>query len=390
MRPIIVLGVLSLLCGCAMGQASSSGVGGGGEGGGDATGQGGGSDATGGGDATGQGGGSDAAGGGAASGGGAGGGIATGGGWAQGGGGGDIPDAGDCTPLSGTVTSLQKGTYCVVGDVIIPTGTTLEVPPGTTFIVMGRYHFGRDPSIPDREPSAIPGSGSLHAIGTAAEPIVFRGVTPNVGWYGIVISHTHDTVHLEHVTIRDTRKDDTNPSSRIWRRGGGLGSYVNAKGTIIRHCSFINNYGSSVAGALDINSHGSWPNAGVVEITDTLFEDNHCDCVSYSGSSTDLCGGGAIRFSHVGGDANLVKVERNTFRNNGALKTGSIDAYGGAIGGFDSSVILGPGNAFVDNQAGTGDGAISCAGQPRTGLIIKSVDPSVTFSGSAPDNGCGQ
>lgn len=89
---------------------------------------------------------------------------------------------------------------------------------------MGRFHFGRDPSIPDAEPPTIAGSGSIHAIGTAAEPIVFRGVTPDTGWYGIVVSHSHDTVHFEHVTIRDTRKDDTNTNSRIWRRGGALGS----------------------------------------------------------------------------------------------------------------------------------------------------------------------
>lgn len=327
--------------------------------------------------------------GGGVTGGGTGGGNVVGGG-AGGGGTGGTPDAGPCTPLSGVVTTLAKGTYCVTGDVIIPTGTTLDVPAGTTFIVMGRYHFGRDPSWPDQEPPAIAGSGSLHAIGTAAEPIVFRGVTPDVGWYGIVISHSHDTVHLEHVTIRDTRKDDSDPSSRIWRRGGALGSYVNVKGTILRHCTFLNNYASTVAGAVDLNSHGTWPNEGKIEITDSRFEDNRCDCVSYSGSSTDLCGGGAIRFSHIGGDANLVKLERNTFVGNEARKTGSILAYGGAIGGFDSSLLLGPGNVFTGNRAGTNDGAISCAGQPQVGLVIDGVHPSITFSGNTPNNGCGK
>ena len=181
-------------------------------------------------------------------------------------------DAGPCVPLKGTLTTIAKGTYCVTGDVIVPTGVTLDIPAGTTFIVMGRFHFGRDPAIPDAEPPSIPGSGSIHAIGTAAEPIIFRGATVNTGWYGIVVSHSHDTVHFEYVTIRDTYKNDTNPSSRIWKRGGGLGSYVNARGTILRHCTFINNRASSVAGALDINGHGQWPNAGPVEITDTVFE----------------------------------------------------------------------------------------------------------------------
>ena len=300
------------------------------------------------------------------------------------------PDAGPCTALSGTVTSLTKGTYCVTGDVIVPTGVTLEIPAGTTFIVMGRYHFGRDPSIADAEPPTIPGSGSIHAIGTAAEPIVFRGATPTTAWFGIVVSHSHDTVHFEYVTIRDTYKDDRTPGSRIWRRGGGLGSYVNARGTIIRHCTFINNRAFSVAGALDINSHGQWPNAGPVEITDSVFEDNYCECGSYSFSSIDLCGGGAIRLSHIGGDANLVKIQRNVFRNNESRRTGAIEAYGGAIGGFDDGVIIGPGNVFDGNEAGTGDGAISCNHQPNVGPIIKSVDPTVSFTSNLPDNGCGR
>lgn len=300
------------------------------------------------------------------------------------------PDAGPCTPLSGVVTALTKGHYCVTGDVIIPTGVTLRVPAGTTFTVMGRYHFGRDPSWIDAEPPTIAGSGSLHAIGTAAEPIVFRGVTPDVGWYGIVISHSHDTVHLEYVTLRDTLKDDTNPSSRIWKRGGGLNSYVNARGTIIRHCTFLNNRARSIAGALAINGHGSWPNAGPVEITDSVFEDNRCECRVYSGSSTDFCGGGAIRFSHVGGDANLVKLQRNVFRRNAALRLATIDAYGGAIGGFDDGLIIGPGNVFEQNSAATADGAITCNGQSHLGTIIDAVDPTVVFSGNTPDNGCGR
>ncbi len=302
------------------------------------------------------------------------------------------PDAGvppGCPSLFGTLTSITAGTWCVTGDVIIPHGTTLVVPPGTTFIFMGRFHFGRDPAKPDSEPPAIVGSGSLHAIGTQAQPIVFRGATPTTGWFGIVIDHSDDTVHLEWVTIRDTHKDDPNPSSRIWIRGGALGSYVNAKGTIIRHSTFVNNHTASVAGALDINGHGSWPNAGPVEITDSLFEDNWCDCVRYSYSSTDLCGGGAIRLSHVGGDASLVKIQRNVFKNNRSLRTGSIDAYGGAIGGFDSAVIIGPGNVFQNNHADTGDGALSCSHRASLGTIITAVDPSVTFSGNTPDTGCG-
>lgn len=68
---------------------------------------------------------------------------------------------------------------------------------------------------------------------------------------------------------------------------------------------------------------------------------------------------------------------------------GEPNAYGGAIGGFDSSIIIGPGNVFTDNRAGSGDGAISCTHRAAVGTIIDGVDPSVTFQGNSPDNGCG-
>jgi len=284
------------------------------------------------------------------------------------------------------VTSLDAGTYCVEGDVIVPAGTLLDIPPGTTFVFEGRYHFGRDPSLPDTE-SAV--SGGIRAVGTADKPIVFQGRTAETGWFGIIVSHSDQPVHFEYVTIRDTYKDDRDPNSRIWRRGGGLNSYVNNAGTIIRHCTFINNRAWSIAGALAINSHGQWPDAGPVEITDSVFEHNLCECGVYSGSDTDLCGGGAIRFSHVGGDAALVKIENNVFRYNEARKTAEDDAYGGAIGGFDDSIILGPGNVFEGNVATTRDGAISCGAQTGLGSIIDAVDESVQFLDNSPDNGCG-
>ncbi len=64
------------------------------------------------------------------------------------------PDAGSCIELKGTVSTLARGTYCVTGDVIIPTGVTLDIPAGTTFIVKGRFHFGRDMLARQKSPSS--------------------------------------------------------------------------------------------------------------------------------------------------------------------------------------------------------------------------------------------
>lgn len=295
-----------------------------------------------------------------------------------------------CVDLQGTVSTITRGTYCVVGDVIIPSGVTLDVPPGTTFIVKGKFHFGRDPAMPDLEPPAIMGSGALRAVGTAEEPIIFRGETPETGWFGIGLSHAQDVIHLEYVTIADTNKGDPSRISRIWRVGGGLNSYMNSKGTILRHCTFTNNRALSAGGAVEIFGHGVWPDQGKVEITDTLFENNSCECGLYFGNVNDKCGGGALRLSRVGGSADLVKIERNTFRGNSAKSAGAMTpAFGGAIAGAQSGVLLGAGNVFENNEAASGDGAISCNNEPMLGRVIKEVDPSVTFSNNRPGNGCG-
>ena len=299
-------------------------------------------------------------------------------------------DAGGCLPLEGTVTTLARGTYCVTGDVIIPSEVTLDIPAGTTFIVMGRYHFGRDPALPDYEPPLIRGSGSIRAIGTAAEPIIFRGESATTGWFGLTVSHADAPVQLEYVTISDTYKDDHSQDSRIWRRGGALNSYLNKKGTLIRHCTFTNNRAYSVGGAVEIYGHGQWPDEAPVEITDSRFEGNSSECGVYRPSSSDLCGGGALRLTQVSGNGELVKLQGNVFRDNKARRTAEIDAFGGAIGGAQTSVTLGAGNVFEGNHADTGDGAVSCNHLPASGSIIKEIDPSATFISNLPDNGCGR
>lgn len=286
--------------------------------------------------------------------------------------------------LQGVVTTLAKGNYCVVGDVIIPPNTTLDIPAGTTFTVKGRFHFGRDPAMPDYEPPMITGSGAIRAIGTAEEPIVFRGETPDTGWFGIAVSHASDVIQLEYVTISDTKKDDPSTFSRIWRVGGALNSYMNKKGTILRHCTFTNNRVVSAGGAVEIFGHGQWPDAAPVEITDNTFENNSCECSVYSTNANDTCGGGALRLTQVSGNATLVKIEGNTFRNNSA-KVG----FGGGLGGSQSGVTLGAGNVFEGNEAAAG-GAISCNNEPMLGKVIDELDPSVTFTGNRPDIGCGR
>ena len=141
---------------------------------------------------------------------------------------------------------------------------------------------------------------------------------------------------------------------------------------------------------MEVNGHGQWPDEGLIEVTDTTFEGNVAECSVYGATANDLCGGGGLRLSRVSGNDVLVKIQNNTFRNNEAKALSTVESFGGALSGSQSSVILGPGNVFEGNSAATGDGAISCNHEPMLGRVVSEIDPSVTFSGNRPDNGCGR
>jgi hypothetical protein len=289
-----------------------------------------------------------------------------------------------CTDLKGEISEIGAGTYCVTGDVIIPNNTVLRIPAGTEFVFMSKHHFGKNPIIPDDVYSGV----GLEAIGTAEQPIVFRGATPEIRWWGILIDKSSVAVRLEYVTIRDALKDDSSPISAQFTRGGGLGSVLNLKGTIIRNCKFIHNEASTVGGAIHIDGNGTWGDSvgcGLVEITNTLFKDNSCDCQYIdTPSSDDRCGGGAIRLTQL---CPNFKLEGNAFCGNRA-QTGRSSGRGGALSAWMASDLnVGKNNVFSGNAANA-EGAISCAGR-GLGTGFASVDPSNSFVDNKPDIGCG-
>lgn len=109
--------------------------------------------------------------------------------------GGDPTDAADGVTLEGTISSdltLERDTrYSVTGNVTVQAALTVE--PGAIL------EFAADTRL------LIDDVGVIRAIGTAGDPIVFRGATQTAGfWRGVLVYSDDAQNRLEHVEILHT------------------------------------------------------------------------------------------------------------------------------------------------------------------------------------------
>ena len=128
--------------------------------------------------------------------------------------------------LSGTI---EKGTYRVTGDVIIPTGKTLTIKPGVTLLFSSNIQFTVN--------------GKLIANGTANDSIVFTHNKTGNTWGGIDFITTYDSENAISYS-----KIEYSSSSGIFISAGQLSLLSHV---IIRNCKnqdavgggiFIDNY----------------------------------------------------------------------------------------------------------------------------------------------------
>jgi len=152
-------------------------------------------------------------------------------------------------PQSGT---LGPGTYLVVGDIRVATGTTLTVVPGTTFLHNGHWYWWI--------------AGQLNAEGTASDSIKFirQQEIPDHRWGGIrFMSGASAASTLEYCVLDNAVISSGTPSSYkgggIFSDGvglsishtrisncdaywGGGGMYIqNAPDLIVEHCLIVDN-----------------------------------------------------------------------------------------------------------------------------------------------------
>jgi hypothetical protein len=202
------------------------------------------------------------------------------------------------------VTGLVSGnwnadTVNVMGNIELRQAESLNIDQGVKVLFNGQYFFKV--------------TGSLKAIGTAENPIVFsindtsgfhNDTLPLGGWNQIRIENTDpsldsiifDYCHFEYA------KAVSNDS--IYNYGGAL-CIRNTDKIAIRNCNFINNYAFISGGAVYLE------NASIL-VSNNSFENNRCgQIVDYYGYGGGLCS-----------DRGEAQISHNYFKNNSSTGVG--------------------------------------------------------------------
>jgi parallel beta-helix repeat protein len=227
--------------------------------------------------------------------------------------------------------------YLVLGDITIPTDSTLSIGPGVVVDFQGVYAFYVN--------------GIIQAIGTETDSIIFTGpTTSSPRWRGMRFDNAQDGSQLTYCTIMHGRDVVGAP----FDVGGGL--YLVNSNPNINHCTVTNCYANDggaiyIAGGAPIitNSRIVMNGAGLAaittsaygggihcvnaspEITGNYIADNTAHGATLFTNPTHARGGG-IYLSNCGG-----LVSYNTIINNVADISGySGEARGGGICAYNS------------------------------------------------------
>ena len=122
-------------------------------------------------------------------------------------------------PISADVTWTATGDsiYRIIGDITIEYDATLTVEPGVKVYFAGAYR--------------ILVNGTLNAIGTITDSIIFRHEIPGQRHHSIDFESTSTQSIMQYCLITDGTAGE----------GQGGGIFISNSSPIIRHCSIINN-----------------------------------------------------------------------------------------------------------------------------------------------------
>lgn len=150
-------------------------------------------------------------------------------------------------PLSG---NMGPGDYLVVGDCSVNGGQTLTLMPGTRFLFTGHYTL------------RILSNGTLHAVGTEEDSIVFTHQNPDTScdWSGIRFLYGANAASiLSYCRVEYGRY-------HIYPENSGGGLYIQGAAITVSRCTFANNR-NDYGGAMYIN-------VSPMTISDCVFMDN--------------------------------------------------------------------------------------------------------------------
>ncbi len=147
--------------------------------------------------------------------------------------------------IANEIWTLANSPYCIEGDLWVPNGSTLTIEPGVWVQFMGDYEL------------LVFGTGVLDAVGTEANPILFREDSSNPdGWQGLVLDNAAAGSQLIYCRIEDAV--DT-------------GLKLLESVPIIENCSFSNNTGVNGGGVyLSLTTTTS-----TMTITESSFSNNN-------------------------------------------------------------------------------------------------------------------
>lgn len=233
--------------------------------------------------------------------------------------------------VSGT-WDLSGSPYLIEGEITIPAGDTLTIAPACSVIFQGHYK--------------LIVNGTLEAIGTEADSIVFTAANPDSGWHSIRFLNAPAGSQLSYCIVVHGRATGTYPNNR----GGGI--YCSGSNPVITHSTIRENTATSGAGIACDNNSDAEISYCAISANSALSSDGggiHCwngsdPGISYcviSGNSTAFYGGGAF----IGSSSTPV-LNRCTISGNSA------GASGGGINVYLSNPIIR--NSIVEGNAGSG------------------------------------
>ncbi|APR76272.1 PE-PGRS virulence associated protein [Minicystis rosea] len=177
--------------------------------------------------------------------------------------------------------------YIIQGDIIVPSGSTLTIQPGTQILIASSDGAA---SGLDTARVEITVRGNLNAQGTAASPITFQAQTSTSAsaWYGIVIDATTAALSTDFIKVQNARygfyvSDGSPTINGLTATGCTYGAYVLSKGNLTLTNSIL--YANQQYGVRAFIDGGI---ASTISLTNDTFYGNLSDAVyvTTSGASS--------------------------------------------------------------------------------------------------------